>query len=127
MNKSFVTNLIAASITLVGYLNSSMLLLSIGLFALSGALTNWIAIHMLFEKIPGFYGSGVVPARFEEFKAGYQKSRFKESEITGKGCRVSGIVELPQHFVVRKDLRRVYGCEKKEMPEQCRLGNRLKL
>ena len=70
MNKSFVTNLIAASITLVGYLNSSMLLLSIGLFALSGALTNWIAVYMLFEKIPGFYGSGVIPARFEEFKAG---------------------------------------------------------
>lgn len=70
MNKSFVTNLIAASITLVGYLDSSMLLLSIGLFALSGALTNWIAVYMLFEKIPGFYGSGVIPARFEEFKAG---------------------------------------------------------
>ena len=69
MNKSFVTNLIATSITLVGYLNSSMLLMSIGLFALSGALTNWIAVHMLFEKIPGFYGSGVIPARFEEFKA----------------------------------------------------------
>lgn len=68
MNKSLVTNLIAASITLVGYLNSSMLLMSIGLFALSGALTNWIAVHMLFEKIPGFYGSGVIPARFEEFK-----------------------------------------------------------
>jgi len=70
VNKSFVTNLIAALITLVGYFYSSMLLLSIGLFALSGALTNWIAIHMLFEKIPGLYGSGVVPARFEEFKAG---------------------------------------------------------
>ena len=70
MNKSFVTNLIAALITLVGYFYSSMLLLSIGLFALSGALTNWIAVYMLFEKIPGFYGSGVVPARFEEFKAG---------------------------------------------------------
>jgi hypothetical protein len=57
-------------ITLAGYFYSSMLLLSIGLFALSGALTNWIAVYMLFEKIPGFYGSGVVPARFEEFKAG---------------------------------------------------------
>ena len=69
MNKSLVTNLIAVSITLFGYFYASMLLLSIGLFALSGALTNWIAVHMLFEKIPGFYGSGVVPARFEEFKA----------------------------------------------------------
>ncbi|MCV5959553.1 hypothetical protein OFO30_29685, partial [Escherichia coli] len=39
-----------------------------GLFAFSGAITNWLAIHMLFEKVPGLYGSGVIPARFEEFK-----------------------------------------------------------
>ena len=43
-------------------------LLQTGLFALSGAVTNWLAIHMLFEKVPGLYGSGVIPARFEEFK-----------------------------------------------------------
>ena len=40
----------------------------LGLFALSGAITNWLAIHMLFEKVPLLYGSGVIPARFEEFK-----------------------------------------------------------
>jgi hypothetical protein len=40
-----------------------------GLFALSGALTNQIAIHMLFEKVPFFYGSGVIELRFEAFKA----------------------------------------------------------
>ena len=39
-----------------------------GLFALSGALTNQLAIHMLFEKVPLLYGSGVIPARFEAFK-----------------------------------------------------------
>lgn len=39
-----------------------------GLFALSGALTNQIAIHMLFEKVPFFYGSGVIQLRFEAFK-----------------------------------------------------------
>jgi uncharacterized membrane protein YheB (UPF0754 family) len=42
----------------------------VGLFALSGALTNWLAVFMLFEKIPFLYGSGVVPAHFEEFKKG---------------------------------------------------------
>lgn len=41
----------------------------IGLFGLSGAITNWLAIHMLFEKVPGLYGSGVIPQRFEEFKS----------------------------------------------------------
>ena len=43
-------------------------LLNVGLFALSGALTNWLAIHMLFNRVPGLYGSGVIVLRFEEFK-----------------------------------------------------------
>jgi uncharacterized membrane protein YheB (UPF0754 family) len=44
-----------------------------GLFALSGALTNLIAIHMLFEKVPFFYGSGVILLKFEEFKSAIKK------------------------------------------------------
>lgn len=43
---------------------------SVGFFALSGAVTNWLAIHMLFEKVPGLYGSGVIPLHFEDFKSG---------------------------------------------------------
>jgi len=43
-------------------------LLFTGLFALSGAVTNQLAIHMLFEKVPFLYGSGVIPNRFEAFK-----------------------------------------------------------
>jgi uncharacterized membrane protein YheB (UPF0754 family) len=39
-----------------------------GLFALSGAVTNWLAIYMLFERVPGLYGSGVIPLHFETFK-----------------------------------------------------------
>ncbi|QYJ88600.1 DUF445 domain-containing protein [Shewanella halotolerans] len=70
MNKSLITNLLAALLVVCGYLFQHAILFSIGLFALSGAVTNWLAIHMLFEKVPGLYGSGVVPARFEEFKAG---------------------------------------------------------
>ncbi|MDD8057840.1 MULTISPECIES: DUF445 domain-containing protein [Shewanella] len=72
MNKSVATNLIAAIFVLVGYGLGQQIVLTIGLFALSGAMTNWLAIHMLFEKVPGLYGSGVVPSRFEEFKAGIQ-------------------------------------------------------
>lgn len=48
-------------------------LLNTGLFALSGGITNWIAIHMLFERVPGLYGSGVVQLRFEEFKLGIRR------------------------------------------------------
>ena len=68
MNKSFATNFIALAVLAAGYQLNNQVLLYAGLFAFSGAITNWLAIHMLFEKIPGLYGSGVIPARFEEFK-----------------------------------------------------------
>lgn len=73
MDKSLTTNLIALLIVIVGlFMNgfAGELVLNTGLFALSGGFTNWLAVHMLFERVPGFYGSGVIPARFEEFKAG---------------------------------------------------------
>jgi len=47
--------------------------LNTGLFALSGGITNWLAVHMLFERVPGIYGSGVIPLRFEEFKHGIRQ------------------------------------------------------
>ncbi len=68
MNKSLITNIIALALTLVGYFMPQPVVFTIGIFALSGAITNWLAVHMLFEKIPGLYGSGVIPARFEDFK-----------------------------------------------------------
>ncbi|GKT11281.1 MAG: hypothetical protein ISEC1_P0244 [Thiomicrorhabdus sp.] len=68
MNKSILTNLIAATVLALGWGLKDDLLMMIGLFALSGALTNWLAIHMLFEKVPGLIGSGVIPNRFEAFK-----------------------------------------------------------
>jgi uncharacterized membrane protein YheB (UPF0754 family) len=51
------------------------------MFALSGALTNWIAVHMLFEKVPGLYGSGIIQIKFAEFKAGI-KSLMMEQFFT---------------------------------------------
>jgi len=76
MNKSLATNLVAALVATLGLLvpgRAGELLAGMGLFALSGAITNWLAVHMLFEKVPGFYGSGVIPARFTEFKAGIRQ------------------------------------------------------
>jgi uncharacterized membrane protein YheB (UPF0754 family) len=72
MNKSLLTNLIAATITIGGYICPiyGEVILTIGIFALSGSITNWLAIHMLFEKVPFLYGSGVIPNRFEDFKVG---------------------------------------------------------
>lgn len=53
---------------LAGHFLHQPFVFTMGLFALSGAFTNWVAIHMLFEKVPLLYGSGVIPARFEDFK-----------------------------------------------------------
>jgi len=39
-----------------------------GLFAFSGAITNQLAIYMLFEKVPFLYGSGIIALKFEDFK-----------------------------------------------------------
>jgi uncharacterized membrane protein YheB (UPF0754 family) len=71
MNKSFLTNsvallLIALSLLPLGEFSKP--LLYAGLFALSGALTNQLAIHMLFEKVPLLYGSGIIQKRFGAFK-----------------------------------------------------------
>ncbi len=70
LNKSASTNLIAILIIGIGYLSPiyGQWLLTIGFFSLSGAITNWLAVHMLFEKIPFLIGSGVIPNRFNEFR-----------------------------------------------------------
>lgn len=109
-NKSLVTNLIAIALTVTGYFLSDPYrdpVLNIGLFAFSGALTNWLAIHMLFEKVPGFYGSGVIPARFEDFKKGIHQlimrqfftmenvARFFEGNASGDGKENSGVDLTP--------------------------------
>ncbi len=73
MNKSVVTNVIALALALGGFVTNQTIIYTIGLFALSGAITNWLAIHMLFEKVPFLYGSGVIPARFEDFKHGIRQ------------------------------------------------------
>ena len=70
-NKSLTTNLIFFILLIVGLFIAEpykKFMINISLFALSGAITNWLAIYMLFEKIPYLYGSGVVPNRFQEFK-----------------------------------------------------------
>lgn len=71
INKSKVTDLIAILLILAAYLSPEpyhKILLFTGLFALSGAITNQLAIHMLFEKVPLLYGSGVIEKNFERFK-----------------------------------------------------------
>jgi len=76
LNKNVLPNLLALVVIAVSFLFDDPIrpvVLSTGLFALSGALTNWLAVHMLFERIPGLYGSGVIVLHFEQFKAGIMR------------------------------------------------------
>lgn len=80
MNKPIVSNLLALIILLFSFVDTpiSSYCFSVGMFALSGGITNWLAIHMLFEKIPFIVGSGVIEIQFEEFKKGIRQLILKE-------------------------------------------------
>jgi len=81
MSKSFITD--SLSVLLIGlafivpeqYHNT---VLFTGLFALSGAITNQLAIHMLFEKVPFLYGSGVIEKNFSVFKISIKNMIMKQ-------------------------------------------------
>ena len=87
MNKSLITNLLAILIIIVGYLYQEdyQFIIITGVFALSGSITNWLAIHMLFEKVPLLYGSGVILDKFEDIKLGIKnlilQELFTEAQI----------------------------------------------
>ena len=80
MNKSILTNTIAVLIIAISFVTPiyQEQLRAIGLYAFSGAVTNWLAIHMLFEKVPFLYGSGVIPNRFEDFKSSIKDLMMKQ-------------------------------------------------
>lgn len=71
MDKGWITNGVSLGVVGVSYMFEGALgsaLRSAGLFALSGAITNQLAIHMLFEKVPFLYGSGIIIDRFESIR-----------------------------------------------------------
>lgn len=71
MNKSLISNLLAVALVGIGLFAVppwQVYILNTGLFAVSGGITNWLAVHMLFERVPGLYGSGVIQLRFADFK-----------------------------------------------------------
>lgn len=105
MNKSIITNGAALLLVLLGFGLHNEIIKTVGLFALSGAITNWLAVHMLFEKVPGLYGSGVIPERFEDFKRGIRNlimeqffsadniTRFVSQHQPSKALDLSGILK----------------------------------
>lgn len=112
LNKSLLTTLVALVVSVAGWLLPAVsgdILLGMGLFALAGSVTNWLAVHMLFEKVPGLYGSGIIPARFDAFRGALQRlimeeffspahiERFAEDLFTERADRRLDFSEIIEH------------------------------
>lgn len=111
-HKSLLTTLIALTVSIIGWLLPAVagdIMLTMGLFALAGSVTNWLAVHMLFEKVPGLYGSGIIPARFEAFRSALQRlimeeffspvriERFAEDLFTERADRRLDFSDIIEH------------------------------
>ena len=84
ISKSAVVNIVSILLIVSSFYVSpeySKYLYYSGLFALSGAVTNWLAIYMIFNKIPFLYGSGIIELNFEKFKSSI-KSMIMEQFFT---------------------------------------------
>jgi len=96
LDKHITPNLLALLVILLSFMLPApwhQITLGTGLFALSGSLTNWLAVHMLFERVPGLYGSGVITLHFEEFKAGILRMVHEELFSKDKVERLLAPVE----------------------------------
>ncbi|WP_415408189.1 DUF445 domain-containing protein [Sulfurovum sp. CS9] len=81
MSKSLITDILSILLIVISFFISAEYhhaILFTGLFALSGAITNQLAIHMLFEKIPLLYGSGVIEKNFGIFKVSIKEMIMKQ-------------------------------------------------
>ena len=72
MDKGTTSNLISAVVLAGSFLipqtEIQSLVLTAGMFAFSGGVTNSLAVKMFFDRVPGLIGSGVIPARFREIR-----------------------------------------------------------
>ena len=117
MNKSLVTNSAAAVLVIAGYFSPfySEHIITTGYFALSGAVTNWLAVYMLFDKVPFLYGSGVVPLHFEDFKNGIKnlvmEQFFSEKNVTSFTSSTMSFFSSsidPEHVIGALDMDKLF-------------------
>ena len=81
ISKATITDAISLSLIAIGLIVVSPIakpILYTGLFAFSGAITNQVAIYMLFNKVPFLYGSGVIEENFENFKVSIKEMIMKQ-------------------------------------------------
>lgn len=96
VDKSLAANLLALLLVIAGYWWTVEPLFHAGVFALSGGLTNWLAVHMLFHRVPGLYGSGVIPLHFREFKTGIRRLVMQQFFSPATIARVSDVGMLSE-------------------------------
>jgi len=82
VNKGATSNLISFGVLIAGVgltlradaaiptwlLSLAPWVLAAGVFGFAGGITNWLAVKMLFDRVPLLYGSGVIPNRFREIR-----------------------------------------------------------
>jgi len=81
MSKSLITDLISICLIILSFIvlePYQHIFLFTGLFALSGAITNQLAIYMLFERVPFLYGSGVIEKNFQVLKLSIKNMIMKQ-------------------------------------------------
>jgi uncharacterized membrane protein YheB (UPF0754 family) len=81
-------------------------MLAAGVFGFAGGITNWLAVKMLFDRVPLLYGSGVIPNRFREIRAtikGLIMTNFFDEEYLRRffeehGAQMMGDVSLEKEL-----------------------------
>ena len=72
MDKGTFSNFVSAAAFGLGLVlpesPTQRFILATGMFAFSGGITNSLAVKMLFDRVPGLVGSGVIPGRFREIR-----------------------------------------------------------
>eukprot|EP00039_Didymoeca_costata_P033649 m.43415 g.43415 ORF g.43415 m.43415 type:complete len:331 (+) comp9975_c0_seq2:3350-4342(+) len=75
-DKGSISNFATFLIMIVGVIGSLIVknnvvwetIKAAGLFGFSGGITNWLAVKMLFDSVPGLYGSGIITKQFKEIR-----------------------------------------------------------
>lgn len=82
----------------------SRYVLAFGLFGFAGGITNWLAVKMLFDRIPFLLGSGVIPRQFKEIRRAIKEAvlqmffdkAFLESYLGPRSRELLTSMDLPK-------------------------------
>ncbi|NBV28454.1 hypothetical protein EBR43_08195 [bacterium] len=90
-------NIFLLTCIIIGYNiqhNYGVMLKTLALYGLSGSITNSLAITMIFHKIPGIIGSGIIEKNFESFKLKLKETLITHIFVSGLNITSWNISEL---------------------------------